>query len=81
MVDIQVGHGYGPPMNEMSVSDSLISAPQAAELLRCSLRTVERLQADGLLHPTYVHSGVRRTVRRYERDEVLALRDNAEQAS
>jgi excisionase family DNA binding protein len=61
-------------MPEVAPDDSLITAHQVAELLGCSLRTVERIQADGGLTPIYLPMKRRARARRFRRADVEAFR-------
>lgn len=61
-------------MPEVAPDDSLITAQQVADLLGCSLRTVERIQADGELTPVYLPMKRRARVRRFRPSDVEAFR-------
>jgi DNA-binding transcriptional MerR regulator len=51
-----------------------MTAPEAAALLRCSVATIDRLQAEGLISPRRLPgSGGRGQRRLFLREEVLAL--------
>lgn len=54
-----------------------ITIIQAAEILGCSVRTVARLQSDGLLQPVYRESLRGRRKRFFRRSEVAALSKRA----
>lgn len=61
-------------MPELAADDSLVTAGQAAEILGVSIRTVERMQSDGILVPIYLPTPGRAKLRRFNRSKVEARR-------
>lgn len=69
-------------MPTVSDSDTLIGIEATAQKLRVSVRTVYRMQADGLLEPVYVGSPRGpRARRRYRLADVEALAGTAAAAA
>jgi excisionase family DNA binding protein len=64
-------------MPSPSPDDSHVTGQQAAEILGVSIRTVERMRADGELTPVYVPTPGRAVRRYFRRAEVEARLNRA----
>ena len=66
-------------MSKMSPEENLVTIDEAAKLLDVSVRTVARLQSDGVLPPVYRQVTVRGDRRRYYRAaDIEQLRDSVQ---